>query len=103
MPDHANAEEKPEIELPTESENSPESALKEETPLKEETLYSLFVGKYDYNPRTDDDLGFEKGDLLYIINTDDEDWWFARSELTGQEGYIPTSYVAEFNTLEAEE
>ena len=68
-----------------------------------EPKFPLFVGKYDYSSRTDDDLSFKKGDLLYILNTDEGDWWFARSKDTGQEGYIPSTYVAEYNTLDAEE
>ena len=68
-----------------------------------ESNYPLFVGKYSYSARTDENLSFKKGDLLYIINTDDGDWWFARSKEAGQEGYIPSSYVAEYNSLDTEE
>ena len=65
--------------------------------------YPVFVGKYDYDSRTDDDLSFKKGDLMYIISTDEGDWWFARSKDNGQEGYIPSNYVAEYKSLDAEE
>ena len=68
-----------------------------------ELNYPLFVAKYGYASRTDDDLGFKKGDSLYILDMDDRDWWFAKAKHTGQEGYIPSNYVAEFNSLEAEE
>ena len=65
--------------------------------------YPLFVGKYDYSSRTNDDFSFKKGDLVYILNTDEEDWWFARAKHSGQEGYIPSNYVAEFkNQLDTE-
>ena len=70
---------------------------------QEKSSYPLFVAKFDYASRTDDDLGFKKGDSLYIINTDDDDWWFAKAKHSNQEGYIPSNYVAEFNSLEAEE
>ena len=63
----------------------------------------VFVGKYDYNNRTDEDLSFKKGDLMYILNTDDGDWWFARSKDSGKEGYIPSNYMAEWKSLDAEE
>ena len=63
----------------------------------------MFVGKYDFDGRTDDDLSFKKGDLLYIISTDEGDWWFAQSMTTGKEGYIPSNYVAEWKSLEDEE
>ena len=71
--------------------------------LSKEPNYLLYTGKYEYSSRTDDDLGFKKGDLLYVINKDDADWWFARSKDTGEEGYIPSNYVAESNSLEAKE
>ena len=72
-------------------------------PPAKEPSFPLFVGKYDYSSRTDDDLSFKKGDLLYIMNTDEGDWWFARSKQTLQEGYIPNNYVAEYKSLDAEE
>ena len=65
--------------------------------------HPIFVGKYDYDSRTDDDLSFKKGDLMYIISTDEGDWWFARAKDGGKEGYIPSNYVAEYKTLDAEE
>ena len=68
-----------------------------------EPNYPVYVGKYDYDSRTDDDLSFKKGDLLYIISTDEGDWWFARSKDNGREGYIPSNYVAEWKSLDAEE
>ena len=63
----------------------------------------MFVGKCDYDSRTDDDLSFKKGDLLYIISTDDGDWWFGQSVATGKEGYIPSNHVAKWGSLDAEE
>lgn len=73
-------------------------------PKPEPTVtYPIYVGKYDYDSRTDDDLSFKKGDLMYIISTDEGDWWFARSKDTGREGYIPSNYVAEHKSLDAEE
>ena len=65
--------------------------------------YPVYVAKYDYDCRSDDDLGFRKGDLLYIISTEEGDWWFAQHKDTGQKGFIPSNYVAENQTLEAEE
>ena len=68
-----------------------------------EPNYPVYVGKYDYDSRTDDDLSFRKGDLMYIISTDEGDWWFARSKDGEREGYIPSNYVAEWKSLDAEE
>ena len=69
----------------------------------EEPKFPLFVGKYDYFSRTDGDLNFKKGDLLYIVHKDEGDWWVARSKQTEQEGYIPSNYVVKYNSLNAKE
>ena len=74
------------------------SSLPENLSVKEELAYPLCVGKYDYSVRTAEDLSFKKGDLLYILNSDDEDWWFARAKHSGQEGYVPSNYVGEYNS-----
>ena len=63
----------------------------------------LYVCTHDYDSRTDDDLSLKKGDLVHILRADDDGWWLARSIDTGKTGYIPSSYVAEHNSLEAEE
>ena len=70
-------------------------------PIPEESQYSLYRGKYDFCSENDKYLSFKKGDLMYILNMVEEDWWFARSKQTGQEGYVPYNCVAEFNTLDA--
>ena len=71
-------------------------------PAPKEPDYPLYVGKYDYDRRADDDLSFKKGDLMYILHTDDQGWMLARSKETGKEGYIPSNHVAEWESLEAE-
>ena len=37
-----------------------------------EIHYPVFISKYNYSARTDEDLSFKKGDLLYIIRDDDD-------------------------------
>lgn len=63
----------------------------------------MFVGLYQYDARTSEDLSFHKGEKLQIINNSDGDWWLARSMLTGQEGYIPSNYVAPMESVQAKE
>ena len=36
----------------------------------------IHAAVYDYESHTDEELSFKKGDLLHIINMD-EDWWLA--------------------------
>lgn len=62
-----------------------------------------FVGLYDYDARTAEDLSFRKGERLQIVNNTDGDWWLARSLVTGKEGYIPSNYVAPDQSVQAQE
>ena len=64
----------------------------------------LFVALFDYDARTEEDLTFKKGDYLEVSDENTQfDWWQAKSRSTKKEGYIPSNYVAEVKTLEAEE
>ena len=63
----------------------------------------IFIALFDYDQRTSEDLSFRKGERLEIINNTDGDWWQARSLETLKEGYIPSNYVAEHKTIQAEE
>ncbi|KAM4716840.1 GRB2-related adapter protein 2a [Anableps anableps] len=47
-------------------------------------------GKYDFTATSDDELSFRKGDILKVINLED-DW--CKAEMNGQEGYIPKNYI----------
>ena len=65
--------------------------------------FPMYVCKYDYESRTADDLSFKKGDLLYVISAEEGGWWLAQSEDGREDGYIPSNYVAEYKSLDAEE
>ena len=61
----------------------------------------VFVAKFDYVQRTDKDLSFKKGDLLYILSTDDKDWWLAKNS-SDKRGFIPSNHVVDYRSLEAQ-
>uniref|UniRef100_A0A674ETT1 Tyrosine-protein kinase n=1 Tax=Salmo trutta TaxID=8032 RepID=A0A674ETT1_SALTR len=63
---------------------------------------SLVIAIYSYEPNHSDDLGFEKGDKLKILNKDDPEWFMAESLITGQKGFIPYNFVAPLNSMEME-
>ena len=75
---------------------------RESAKITETNKTSLYVGKYDYHARKTDELSFKKGDIFYITRSDG-DWWYARLRDSGQEGYVPSNFIAEFNSLNAEE
>ena len=46
---------------------------------------------FDYNAEEEDELSFREGDILYVVDSSDPDWWKARCK--GVEGLIPTNMV----------
>ena len=63
-------------------------------PAEAKLTNPLFVTKHDDSATTDGDLSIKGG---VIINSD-EDWWLAEAKHSGQEGYIPSNYVAEYKS-----
>nr|XP_020460226.1 tyrosine-protein kinase Lyn-like isoform X1 [Monopterus albus] len=62
----------------------------------------IVVGLYPYEATHPDDLGFKKGEKMRILEEHGE-WWKAKSLTNNKEGFIPSNYVAEVNTMETEE
>lgn len=60
-----------------------------------------YVAIFDYDARTKEDLTIRKNDLLEITNRKMTAWWKAKTE-HGQEGWIPSNYVAKRDSLESE-
>ncbi|XP_034815482.1 intersectin-1-like [Pan paniscus] len=46
---------------------------------------------YDYTAQNDDELAFNKGQIINILNKEDPDWW--KGEVNGQVGLFPSNYV----------
>ncbi|XP_072170519.1 tyrosine-protein kinase yes-like [Diadema setosum] len=63
----------------------------------------LYVALYDYEARSADDLSFSKGEKLEIINNTDGDWWLAQSTVSGNQGYVPSNYIAPVKSINAED
>uniref|UniRef100_A0A674JSW8 Intersectin-1 n=1 Tax=Terrapene triunguis TaxID=2587831 RepID=A0A674JSW8_9SAUR len=49
------------------------------------------IGMYDYTAQNDDELAFNKGQIINVLNKDDSDWW--KGEVNGQVGLFPSNYV----------
>uniref|UniRef100_A0A8C2DL18 Tyrosine-protein kinase n=1 Tax=Cyprinus carpio TaxID=7962 RepID=A0A8C2DL18_CYPCA len=62
----------------------------------------IAIALYPYDAIHADDLGFKKGEKLQILEEHGE-WWKAKSLTTKKEGFIPSNYVAEADTIETEE
>ncbi|XP_061483831.1 osteoclast-stimulating factor 1 isoform X2 [Rhineura floridana] len=53
----------------------------------------VFRALYTFEPRTPDELYFEEGDVIYISDMSDTNWW--KGTCKGRTGLIPSNYVAE--------
>lgn len=66
---------------------------------------NLYVALYDYSARTVDDLSFNTGDSIEVLNKDAGQWWFAKAVSgisANRKGYIPANYVAPVESIDAE-
>ncbi|CAH2007649.1 unnamed protein product [Acanthoscelides obtectus] len=50
------------------------------------------IAKHEFNATADDELSFRKGQVLKILNMEDDMNWY-RAELDGREGLIPSNYI----------
>ncbi|KAM3930180.1 tyrosine-protein kinase Blk [Leptodactylus fuscus] len=57
---------------------------------------------FDYTPLNNGDLELQKGEKLELLSDSSGDWWLAKSERTGKEGYVPSNFVTLVNSLELE-
>ncbi|CAI5455667.1 unnamed protein product [Caenorhabditis angaria] len=48
--------------------------------------------EHDFNASTPDELSFRRGDVLKILNKDEDPHWY-KAELEGNEGFIPSNYI----------
>ncbi|KAM7019202.1 osteoclast-stimulating factor 1 [Tautogolabrus adspersus] len=53
----------------------------------------VYRAMFNFDPRTPDELYFEEGDILYISDSTDSNWW--KGTCRGKTGLIPSNYVAE--------
>ncbi|CAF3909400.1 unnamed protein product, partial [Rotaria sordida] len=49
-------------------------------------------GRYDFNATANDELSFQKGAILKVLNVEEDMNWY-KAEFRGQEGYIPKTYI----------
>ncbi|XP_030219314.1 tyrosine-protein kinase Lyn [Gadus morhua] len=62
----------------------------------------VVVALYPYEAIHPEDLGFKKGETMMVLEECGE-WWRAKSISSNREGFIPSNYVAQDNTMETEE
>ena len=60
----------------------------------------LYRAVYDYAPLSEGELELADGDLLFVLEKGDDDWWKAKKKAMSDEedepeGLIPSNYVEE--------
>ncbi|XP_035489899.2 tyrosine-protein kinase Lyn [Scophthalmus maximus] len=61
----------------------------------------IVVSLFSYEAMHPDDLGFKKGEKMKVLEECGE-WWKAKSLASSKEGFIPSNYVAQVDTMETE-
>lgn len=54
------------------------------------------IALYPYKAQNDDELSFDKDDIISVLGRDEPEWW--RGELNGLSGLFPSNYVGPFVT-----
>merc|ERR1712130_679121 len=67
---------------------------------------SVYIALYSYEGRTEDDLSFEQGDQIVVLDNTRGAWWLAElvtPKRVGRKksGYIPSNYIAKLNSIES--
>ena len=83
--------------------HQPSSIMSSHSLMQPSKGITVFVALYDYDARTNEDLSFQKGERLQVIDNTDSDWWLSKSLHTFKEGYIPSNYVAPELSVNAQE
>ncbi|PIO73534.1 SH3 domain protein [Teladorsagia circumcincta] len=50
------------------------------------------TAEHDFNANADDELSFRRGQILKVLNKDEDPHWF-KAELDGVEGFVPSNYI----------
>jgi len=55
-----------------------------------------FIAKYDFQGNDQEDLPFTKGEILTILQKDEEQWWTAKDS-KGKVGLVPRPYIQKYD------
>ncbi|VDD90992.1 unnamed protein product [Enterobius vermicularis] len=50
------------------------------------------IAEHDFNATAEDELSFRRGQVLKVLNKDEDIHWF-KAELEGREGFVPSNYI----------
>lgn len=64
----------------------------------------VYTAVYAYTPQGDQELVLEEGDLLYVLERSDDDWWKVKKKVNDSEddepvGLVPATYIEEVSDV----
>lgn len=62
----------------------------------EQSYIDIVQAKFAYEPQNPDELKMEPGDVLYVLNKDDPNWW--KCKIEERQGLVPANYITEHTT-----
>ncbi|XP_065194671.1 osteoclast-stimulating factor 1-like [Sycon ciliatum] len=57
------------------------------------SVEAVYRASYAYQAQRPDELSFDEGDILYVLEKGADGWW--KAKVGGKEGFIPHNYVSE--------
>jgi len=57
----------------------------------------ILTAVYDYSAEEEDELSFQAGDMIYVLDSSDADWWRAR--VKGKEGLVPSNLLENISSI----
>eukprot|EP00914_Ancora_sagittata_P017322 GHVO01034170.1.p1 GENE.GHVO01034170.1~~GHVO01034170.1.p1 ORF type:complete len:277 (+),score=28.13 GHVO01034170.1:150-980(+) len=55
-----------------------------------------YFAKFDFQGKDDEDLSFKRGEILTILQKDEEQWWTAKNSI-GTTGLVPVPYITKYD------
>lgn len=69
-------------------------------PFNRENL-GLYVVIHNFVAREENDLNVGPGDCLTLLNRDDEDWYWVRRGVDGEEGFVPSKFICDYDHVKS--
>ena len=79
------------------AEPAPASKPVESAPAQKVTLSSRVRALHAFEPTESGELGFEKGDVIKVIDRLYKEWW--KGQLRGKTGIFPVNYVVSVSVI----
>lgn len=70
-----------------------DAVAEEAGPVGPTCLMKVYVSKRDYQATDDDELTFAAGENILVAREDEDGWWLAIREATGEVGYVPNTFL----------